>query len=136
MLAALERQSKAIAQSHHAREPKVEFSDGTPAMFNDEKLVERVVPIFERVLGEKSIVKTDPSMGGEDFSEYGLAGLPIFMYWLGSVDEQRLAGFKRLGQGAPSLHSPLFYPDSEPTIRTGVISMCSAVLDLLPAKQK
>jgi hippurate hydrolase len=136
LLAAIERKSKAVAQSHNAPEPKVEFSDGTPAMFNDEKLVERVVPIFERVLGEKSIVKTDPSMGGEDFSEYGLAGVPIFMYWLGSVDEQRLAGFKRLGQGAPSLHSPLFYPDSEPTIRTGVISMCSAVLDLLPAKQK
>ncbi len=133
---AIERKAKAVALSHQAPEPKVEFSDGTPAMFNDEKLVERVVPTFERVLGEKAVVQTDPSMGGEDFSEYGLAGVPIFMYWLGSVDEQRLAGYKRVGQTAPSLHSPLYYPDSEATLRTGVISMCSAVLDLLSAKAK
>ncbi|MBL8829169.1 MAG: amidohydrolase, partial [Planctomycetaceae bacterium] len=133
---AIERKAKAVAMSHKAPEPKVEFSDGTPAMFNDEKLVERVVPTFERVLGEKAVVQTDPSMGGEDFSEYGLAGVPIFMYWLGSVDEQRLSGYKRVGQAAPSLHSPLYYPDSEATLRTGVISMCSAVLDLLPVKAK
>lgn len=134
LLEAIERKAKAVAQGAGAPEPKVEFSDGTPAMFNDEKLVERVVPVFERVLGEKSVVKAEASMGGEDFSEYGLAGVPIFMYWLGAVEEQRLAGYKRLEQLPPSLHSPLFYPDTEPVLRTGVITMCSAVMHLLPAK--
>jgi len=132
--AAIRRKALAVANSFDAPEPVVEFSDGTPAMFNDESLVARVVPTLKRVLGDDRVEETDPSMGGEDFSEFGLAGVPIFMYWLGGVEEQRLAGYKRLGQVAPSLHSPVFYPDAEPTLRTGVITMCSAAIDLLPVK--
>ena len=132
--ASIRRKALAVAKSFDAPDPVVEFSDGTPAMFNDESLVARVVPTLKRVLGDDRVEETDPSMGGEDFSEYGLAGVPIFMYWLGGVEEQRLAGYKRLGQVAPSLHSPVFYPDAEPTLRTGVITMCSAAIDLLPVK--
>ena len=70
-------------------------------------------------------------MGGEDFSRYGLAGVPIFMYRLGSVDEHRLAGYARTGS-APSLHSGLYYPDPEETLATGMLTACSAIIELLP----
>lgn len=129
--AAIERKAKAVAASHNAPEPKIEFSDGTPAMFNDEALVARVVPTFRRVLGEANVESAEPSMGGEDFSEYGLAGVPIFMYWVGTVEPQRLAGYRRVGQMPPSLHSPVYYPDAEQTLRTGLLTMISATLDLL-----
>ena len=33
----------------------------------------------------------------------------------------------------PSLHSPLFYPDPEPTLKTGVESLAAAALELLEA---
>ncbi len=132
--AAIERKAKAVAASHNAPEPKVEFSDGTPAMFNDEALVARVVPTFRRVLGEANVEPAEPSMGGEDFSEYGLAGVPIFMYWVGTVEPQRLAGYRRVGQMPPSLHSPVYYPDAEATLRTGMLTMISATLDLLKAQ--
>jgi amidohydrolase len=134
LLAAIERKAKAAAASSGAPEPTIAVSEGTPATKNDAKLVERVVPTFRRVLGDDKVTATEPSMGGEDYSEFGLAGVPIFMFQLGSVEAQRLAGFKRVGQQPPSLHSPLYFPDAEPTLTTGVIAMTSAVLDLLPRK--
>jgi len=134
LLAAIQRKAKAAAASSGAPEPTIVVSEGTPATKNDAKLVERVVPTFRRVLGDDKVTNTEPSMGGEDYSEFGLAGVPIFMFQLGSVEAQRLAGFKRVGQ-PPSLHSPLYFPDAEPTLATGVVAMISAVLDLLPAKK-
>jgi hypothetical protein len=50
------------------------------------------------------------------------------------VDAQRLAGYARFQQQPPSLHSPLYYPDAEATLRTGVTAMASVVLDLLPRR--
>lgn len=136
LIDAIRRKALAVAQSHGAEKPEIEVSEGTPAMYNDDDLVARVVKVFRRVLGEDYVVQSDPSMGGEDFSQYGLAGVPIFMYRLGAVDKQRLAGYKRFNQQPPSLHSPVFYPDADDALRTGVITMVSAVVDLLPPKKE
>ena len=119
-----------------AAEPTITISEGTPAMYNDPKLVERIVPVLKRALGEDKIVDTEASMGGEDYSEYGRAGVPIFMFQLGSVDAKRLAGLKRIEQNPPSLHSPLYYPDAEETLQTGITAMSEAAIDLLPPKKK
>ena len=70
-------------------------------------------------------------MGGEDFSQYGLAGVPICMFRLGSVNAERLTTLKKDGKTPPSLHSPFYYPDVEETIPTGVAAMSAAVVDLL-----
>ena len=37
-----------------------------------------------------------------------------------------------MGQPPPSLHSPLFYPDVEETLATGITAMAGAALELLP----
>jgi hippurate hydrolase len=132
LLEAIQRKAKAVAQGAGAPEPIVKVSEGTPALFNDEKLVKRVVPAFEQLLGKSHVVGSEPSMGGEDFSRYGRAGVPIFMYRLGSVDAQRLAGFARVNQPPPSLHSSVYYPDAEETLKTGLMSMTTAVETLLP----
>ena len=128
---AIRRKAKAIAVSYRAPEPLVEISEGTPSLFNDEKLATRVVPAFEKLLSKENVVLSEPSMGGEDFSRYGKAGVPIMMFRLGSVDGKRLARYQQLGVPAPSLHSPLYYPDAEPTLRTGVAAMATAALELL-----
>lgn len=134
LLSAIKRKALAAAASAGAPEPLLEFSDATPALKNDERLVERVVPVFIRVFGQENVVSVEPSMGGEDFSQYGLAGVPIFMFRLGSIDPQRMADLAKQGKELPSLHSPVYYPDPQPTLTTGVIAMSSAVLDLLPIK--
>ena len=38
---------------------------------------------------------------------------------------------KELGQQPPSLHSPLYYPDAEETLVTGVHATVAATLELL-----
>ena len=70
-------------------------------------------------------------MGGEDFSRYGRSGVPILMYRLGSVEAKRLNRYKELGQKPPSLHSSLYYPDIEPTLKTGLKTMIGASLNIL-----
>ncbi|HEX7448913.1 MAG TPA: amidohydrolase [Pirellulales bacterium] len=131
LLEAIKRKALATAASSGAPEPTVEVSEGTPAMFNDKDLVARLTPVFQRVLGEERVVPSEPSMGGEDFSRYGLAGVPSFMFRVGAIEQKRLDRYEQLGQSPPSLHSPLFYPDAEPTLATGVTAMVSAALDLL-----
>jgi amidohydrolase len=136
LLSAIERKAKAVAESFGAPEPKITFSDGTPAMFNDEKLVRRVAPVLEKVLGKENVQDREPQMGGEDFSEYGLAGVPIFMYWLGTVDQKRLAPFVDRGLPPPSLHSPNYYPDAPETLKAGIATMASAAMELLKPEEK
>jgi amidohydrolase len=131
LLSAIERKAKAVAAGARAPEPIVEFSEGTPSLYNDEDLVERMVPVFRKALGEKKVVLSDLAMVGEDFSQYGRAGVPIMMFRLGAVDAKRLAGYRERGQPPPSLHSPLFYPDVEEALVTGVTATASAVLELL-----
>jgi hippurate hydrolase len=131
LLKAIERKAKAAAISAGAPAPVVKISEGTPSLFNDEALVRRLVPVFERVIGKAKVAQGEPSMGGEDFSRYGKAGVPILMYRLGSIDPRRLKRYETLGQKPPSLHSPLYYPDVEVTLRTGVTTMSSAALELL-----
>ena len=69
-------------------------------------------------------------MGGEDFSQYGRAGVPILMFRVGTVEPARLERLQKL-EAVPSLHSPLFYPDAEPTLITSAQSMIAATLELM-----
>jgi hippurate hydrolase len=128
---AIVRKAKAVAVGAGASAPKIVFSEGTPAMFNDEKLAVRVREVFVKQFGNDNIDDPEPSMGGEDFSQYGRAGVPILMFRLGTIDPARLTRMKQLGQTPPSLHSPLYYPDAEPTLITGLQATVVATLELL-----
>jgi len=128
---AIVRKAKAIAAGARAPEPKIVFSDGTPAMFNDERLAERLHAVFVRELGQENVETPEKELGGEDFSLYGRAGVPILMFRLGTIEPQRLARMKQLGQEPPSLHSPLYYPDAEQSLITGIHTTVAAALELL-----
>ena len=92
---------------------------------NDPELTERVAKTLKHTLGDANVVEGEPSMGGEDFSRYGLAGVPICMFRLGAVNQKRLDEFAAQKVPPPSLHSPLFYPDAEETLTVGVPAMAS-----------
>jgi hippurate hydrolase len=136
LLDGIRRKALAVADGAGAPKPTVEVleEEMTPALFNDEKLVARVVPSLSQALGSENVVASELSMGGEDFSRYGRAGVPVFMFRLGSIDPKRMAGLKRTGE-PPSLHSAVYYPDAEATLQTGITAMTAAVLDLLPPKK-
>jgi len=105
----------------------------TPATYNNPDLTKRLVGVWKNVLGADNVEIVDPTMGGEDFSEYSLPdhSIPAVDFHIGAVDPEKIAQFKREGKELPSLHSSKFAPVPEPTIRVGIIGMTSAVLELM-----
>jgi amidohydrolase len=108
----------------------------TPFTYNDIPLTRRLTTSFKRVLGADKVVETPPSMVGEDFSFYGRteAKIPISMFWLGTVDPGKIAESKEKGTELPGLHSSKYAPLPEPAIKTGILAMTAAVLDLFNQK--
>jgi hippurate hydrolase len=106
-----------------------------PATFNTPSLVSRVVPAMQAALGADKVMQTDPIMASEDFSEYGLVEpkIPSALFWVGGVNAAKFAATTDKNT-LPSLHSALWAPDAEPAIKTGIVAMTSAALDLLAKK--
>jgi amidohydrolase len=138
VLAAIERIAKGIATTAGVPEDRmpivhVEKDQYTPATYNNPELTKRVTVALKSAIGADNVVMKDPTMGGEDFSEYSLPdhSVPAFMFNVGAVDPAKAAESKKTGAPLPSLHSSKFAPVPEPTIRTGLIGMVSAVLELM-----
>ena len=113
--------------------PVVEIKDEyTPAVYNNPELVEKLQKSFVKSLGSDNVIKVSPVMGGEDFGMFGRVEpiIPTALFWLGAVNEKVYERAIRDDITLPSLHSDLFLPDAEPTIKTGVIAMSNAALDL------
>jgi len=104
-----------------------------PATYNNPELTKRLIAVWKKSLGDDNVEIVDPTMGGEDFSEYSLPdhSIPAVDFHVGAVAPAKIAEFKQAGKELPTLHSSKFAPVPEPTIRVGVIGMTSAVLDLM-----
>jgi hippurate hydrolase len=116
------------------RLPEVRTGDiPTPALFNQPELAARLAGVFRAWFGATNVVQRPPCMGGEDFSEYGLTEprIPICMFSLGAVRPEAIKESERTGKPLPSLHSALWAPAPERTIKTGVAAMTAAVLELM-----
>lgn len=132
VLDAIARIARAEAAAAGApREPTVAVVEGTPATYNDPRLTARVAAVLARRLGAANVVESRREMASEDFSEYGLAGVPAVMVRLGAADPGALAKAEAAGVEMPSLHSSLFAPDRDPTLRTGIAAETATLLDLL-----
>jgi len=134
VLDAIKRIARAAADGAGAPEPEISIDLGefTPALVNDRKLTRRMVGLFEEILGKEKIHERPPMMGGEDFSRYSREGVPVFMYFLGTIDGERWAESLKPGaKPLPSMHADSFWPTIEPTLRNGVLTMSMAVLDLV-----
>ncbi len=131
---AIIRKANAVAMGARAKQPKVEFSEGTPALVNDAGLARRSVVAMRRAVGATNVIEFPKVMTAEDFARFSQGGVPVFMFRLGSIAPARMAGFKKAGQISPSLHSSSYYPDAPETLRCGITAMTAVVLDLLPRK--
>ena len=121
LLAGIERIAKAEAAAAGApKPPKVEVTEGTPATYNDPALTKRIAGAFSRAFGADNVVEGQPTMGGEDFSEYGRAGVPALQFEVGAVEPGKYEASQKNGTPLPSLHSSEFAPDRERTLRMGV----------------
>jgi amidohydrolase len=138
VLAAIERIAKDCATAFGLppdKSPEVHVlqNEFGPATYNNPELTRRVAATLKGALGNDNVVAKDPSMGAEDFCEYSLPdhSIPALMFVVGAVDPAKVAESKKSGTPLPSLHSNKFAPVPEPTIRTGIIGMTSAVLELM-----
>jgi hippurate hydrolase len=115
---------------------KVNETEFAPATHNNLDLTSRLTRVFTETFGAENVVELLPIMGSEDFGRFGLDGhkIPTFMFWVGAVDPQKLAESNQKGHALPPLHSNQYAPLPDPTIRTGVKAMTSAVIDLMKAR--
>jgi hippurate hydrolase len=114
--------------------PEVKIADDfTPALWNPPDLTQRLAGVWKAWFGETNVLQQQPTMGGEDFAEYGRtkSKVPICMFRVGGVAPEKYAESLHTGRLLPSLHSPLWAPMPEPTIKTGVMAMSAAVLELM-----
>ncbi len=138
-LAAIDRIAKGVATTAGIpadRAPIVNHrkDEFTPATYNNPDLTKRLVGVWRKTLGNDNVEMVDPTMGGEDFSEFSLSdhSIPAVDFHIGAVDPEKIAESKKPEAAPlPSLHSSKFAPIPEPTIKLGIVAMTSAVLELM-----
>jgi len=137
LLAGIERiaiaQAKSAGLSKDLMPEVMIEKDYTPSTFNDPAMTERVMAAIAASIGETRVYERAPSMGGEDFSQFGRTDddIPTLIFWTGAQDRQALKA-SREGKGPPppSNHSPFFAPQPEPALKTGVHAMTVGALEL------
>ncbi|MBZ5649412.1 MAG: amidohydrolase [Acidobacteriia bacterium] len=132
VLAAIDRITKAEAEAAGAtQEPKIEQYEATDAVYNDPALDQRLQTVLESTLGKANVVVEDPGMASEDFSYFTAQGVPSFYFSLGGADPAKYAEAKAAGTHLPSNHSPLFAPDVDPALHTGIEAEVAVLRNLL-----
>ena len=132
ILAAITRITKAEADAAAVqREPLIENLGSTNAVYNDPALAQRLKKTLEAALGKDNVETAEPLMASEDYSYFIEQGIPSFYFALGGADPQKYSEAKNTGTQLPSNHSPLFAPDVDPALRTGISAEVAVLRDLL-----
>jgi amidohydrolase len=132
ILASIERIAKAEAAAAGApRDPLMEHFYATDAVFNDPALAERMRAPLAVALGKDNVILAPPILPSEDFSYFVAQGIPGFYFSLGGADPQKFAQARQGGAALPSNHSPLFAPDVEPALRTGIAAEVAVLRSLM-----
>jgi hippurate hydrolase len=133
VLKAIERVAKGEAEAAGApKPPEMKITESTKAVYNDPKLVDRVVGALKQSLGPENVHQIPPKMVSEDFAYYDQDGVPIFLFSAGAVNPAKFAEAQKTGEVLPSLHSALFAPDLTPTLKTAITAEVTSLLELMP----
>src|SRR5467141_2140558 len=114
VLAAIERIAKGCATTAGLPSDKMPTvnvlrDQFTPATYNNPDLTRRLAVVWKKALGDQNVEMVEPTMGGEDFSEFSLLpehSIPAMDFHVGAVDPAKIAESKKPGASLlPSLHS-------------------------------
>lgn len=132
MIKSIRRIANGVAMAAGLEEkdfPVIEIrNESSPLVYNDPVLTARIGEVFVRKFGKEKVILLQPEMYGEDFGMYRQAEPPIptLIYSVGTV-----------GNGPfVSTHSPLYLPELDPSLETGIKSLSWALLDLLKPVKK
>ena len=135
LLSAIDRIVKAEAIAGRSpREPIIDRFDGADALVNDPALTERVSSALRRALGPERVKEIEPEMPSEDFSRLRGAGVPTLALRIGAVEPAALAAAEKSGDTLPGLHSPLFAPERELTLKAAITAEVLSLRELMPAR--
>jgi hippurate hydrolase len=134
LLSGIAREAKGEALAANApKEPLIEIKASTDAVYNDPEVTQRAVASARAALGADKVVEMPAQMGSEDFSQFGLAGVHAVLLHVGAVDAAKLEESHRTGVPLPGVHSPLWAPVREPTIKAAMAAETAILMDLLKA---
>ena len=142
ILASIARIAKGVAMAAGVPEDRAPIltvieSETVPAGYNDPKLTERIAGAIAKAIGPENVAQAPPVMTSEDFGRLGLdQQIPALQFILGAADPVKVEASRNSGKPLPSLHSSLFAPLPEPTLRTGVKAMTAAVMELMKAETR
>lgn len=132
VLAAIARIVKEEAEAARApHKPLIEHYEATDLVYNDPVLAQKLKETLESALGSDHVVIAEPITASEDFSYFTAQGIPGFYFSLGGADPQKFAEAKAQGTMLPSNHSPLFAPDVDPALHTGIEAEVAVLRSLL-----
>ena len=132
LLAAIQREAKGEALAANApKEPLIEIKSSTDAVYNDLELTKRVAAAASAALGTDRVVEMPAQMGGEDFSQFGIAGVHAVLLHVGAVDAAKLDESRRTGVPLPGLHSQKWAPEREPTLKAAIGAETAILMDLM-----
>lgn len=132
ILASVTRIAKGEAAAAGApREPLVERYEGTDLVYNNPELAEHLRAPLEGALGKDKVKTSGPIAPSEDFSFFVEQGVPGFYFSLGGADPEKLSAARASGIHLPSNHSPLFAPDVDPALHTGITAEVAVLRNLL-----
>ena len=101
-------------------------------IYNDPVFIKCFMAVLVRRFGKEDVVEGRPQMVAEDFGELGkAAGAPSVMIRIGAVEPKQYAAATAARTPLPSLHSAMFAPDRERTIRTATAALVLSTLELL-----
>ena len=90
-----------------SREPRIDVQPSTRyPVNNDPKLTLRLADVLKKHMGEQNVIEMPAKMTSEDFSEYGVAGVPSALLHIGAVSPAKLAAARESGIPVPAPHSP------------------------------
>jgi hippurate hydrolase len=132
ILAAIARITQAESEAGGApREPLIEHYESTDSVYNDPALAQRLRAPLEAALGRPNVITTEPISPSEDYAFFVEQGVPSLYFSLGGADPEKYAQAKAAGVMLPSNHSPLFAPDVDPALHTGVTAEVAVLRNLL-----
>ncbi|MFA7588437.1 MAG: amidohydrolase [Novosphingobium sp.] len=113
------------------REPYTRSTYNTPAFTQD------MLGMLGQHFGQARVLTTEPSMGGEDFGEFGRAdtsNIKSLIFWVGGYPADQIARAKAEDGSVPSTHSPFFAPEADKVIGTATEALTVTAMHLMPRK--
>ncbi|MGB8194045.1 MAG: amidohydrolase [Chitinophagaceae bacterium] len=105
---------------------EVTIDNKTLVTYNDPALMKKMLPSFQKVVGESKVLETEAVTGAEDFSFFA-EKVPSIFFFLGGMQKG-----KNPDQAFPH-HTPDFYID-ESGFKLGVKTFCNLVIDYMNMK--